>query len=159
MMIKKIVSGGQTGADRAALDFAIRFDIPCGGWVPKGRKAEDGPIPKFYNLQELPESGYTRRTEQNVIDADGTLIISSGELTGGSQYTQKMAVSHQRPWLHINLNQISSFRAVQIIRDWIKAHQIEILNVAGPRSSKEPNIYRSVFNLLETVFSSEHCMK
>ncbi len=151
-MIKKIISGGQTGADRAALDFAIKFDIPHGGWISKGRKAEDGPLPNLYRLQEIPETSYTRRTEKNVIDSDGTLIISTGALTGGSEYTQKMAIYHQRPWLHINLSTTSSFSAAEIIREWIKRNKIEILNIAGPRHSKEPSIYQSVFDILETTF-------
>ena len=90
-MLEKIVSGGQTGADRAALDFAIKQKIPHGGWVPKGGLAEDGPLPKKYKLTEMPTDSYQERTEQNVIDSDGTVIISHGKLTGGSAYTQKMA--------------------------------------------------------------------
>ena len=91
-MIKKIISGGQTGADRAALDVAIKFIIPHGGWIPKGRITEEGPLPDKYKLQEMSTSSYPVRTEQNVIDSDGTLIISHGELTGGSAYTRKMAM-------------------------------------------------------------------
>jgi hypothetical protein len=82
-MIKKIITGGQTGADRAALDVAILLNIPHGGWVPKGRLAEDGPIHTKYQLKEMPTDSHEERTEQNVIDSDGTLIISHGELTGG----------------------------------------------------------------------------
>ena len=88
-MIKKIISGGQTGADRAALDVAIKLNIPHGGWVPKGRPAEDGPIHTKYQLKEMPTDSYSDRTEQNVADSDGTLIISHGELTGGSAFTRK----------------------------------------------------------------------
>ena len=151
-MVKKIISGGQTGADRAALDFAIKFDIPHGGWIAKGRKTEDGPLPVFYRLQEIPEPSYARRTEMNVLDADGTLIISKGNLTGGSEYTRKMAVHHGRPWLHIDLDTTSSFNAGEKIRNWIEGKKIEVLNVAGPRDSKEPSIYQSVFDILETAF-------
>jgi len=92
--IKKIISGGQTGADRAALDFAIEVGIPHGGWVPKGRKAEDGEIPDKYSLQEMATSSYPARTEKNVIDSDGTLIISHGRLSGGSLSTKKVADEH-----------------------------------------------------------------
>ena len=84
-MIKRIISGGQTGAGRAALDFAIKMDLPHGGWVPKGRKSEDGPIPARYHLTEMPTKSYPKRTEQNVVDSDGTLIVSHGKLKGGSQ--------------------------------------------------------------------------
>jgi hypothetical protein len=91
-MIKKIISGGQTGADRAALDVALKFDIPHGGWIPKGRKAEDGPLPEQYQLQEMPTASYPKRTEQNVIDSDGTLIISRGKLTGCLLLKQSAAI-------------------------------------------------------------------
>ena len=83
-MITKIISGGQTGADRAALDVAMAHGIPHGGWIPKGRKTEGGPLPTKYQLQEMPTNSYPERTEKNVVDSDGTLIISHGELTGGS---------------------------------------------------------------------------
>ena len=89
MVLDKIISGGQTGADRAALDFAIKHKIPHGGWVPKGRIAEDGPLPKRYKLTEMPTSNCQKRTEQNVIGSDGTVIISHGRLTGDSAYYQE----------------------------------------------------------------------
>ena len=100
-MVKKIISGGQTGADRAALDFAIKHNIPHGGWIPKGRRAEDGPLPERYQLKEMPTDSYPKSTEQNVIDSDGTVIISHGALTGGSANTAAMARKHGRPWLHL----------------------------------------------------------
>ncbi len=93
-MIKKIISGGQTGADQAALDVAIKLDIPHGGWITKGRLTEDGPLPDKYNLQEMPTSSYPERTEKNILDSDGTLIISHGKLTGGSALTRELAVKH-----------------------------------------------------------------
>ena len=92
-MIEKIISGGQTGADRAALDFALKFSISHGGWIPKGRIAEDGPLPEKYQLQEMPTSSYPKRTEQNVIDSDGTVIFSRGKPTGGTDYTRKMVLT------------------------------------------------------------------
>ena len=107
-MLKKIISGGQTGADRAALDFAIKMEIPHGGWVPKGRLAEDGPLPSKYNLKEMRTKIYARRTEKNVVDSDGTLIVSHGRLTGGSEYTMDMAILHEKPWLHIDLTKKST---------------------------------------------------
>jgi hypothetical protein len=89
-MIKKIISGGQTGADRAALDVAIKLSIPHGGWIPTSRKAEDGILPEIYGLKEMPTASYPARTEQNVIDSDGTLIIARGKLTGGTDYTRPL---------------------------------------------------------------------
>jgi putative molybdenum carrier protein/uncharacterized protein DUF6794 len=151
MMIKKIISGAQTGADRAALDFAINNDIPHGGWVPKGRKAEDGIVPAHYEVKEAPTSEYQRRTELNVIDSDGTLILSHGELSGGSALTEKLAEKHQKPCLHINLNQKPEFQATVDITHWISTNGIDILNVAGSRASHDSKIYASTLSILETV--------
>ena len=152
MRVKQIISGAQTGADRAALDFAIEYEIPYGGWVPSGRKAEDGIIPDRYSVWEMDSGGYQDRTEQNVITADGTLILSHGELTGGSLLTLELAGKHHKPSLHIDFNQILAFDAAIDVNDWISEHNIEVLNIAGPRASKDPEIYQSVFKILETVF-------
>lgn len=154
-MIRKIISGGQTGADRAALDAAIKLSIPHGGWIPRGRLTEAGPLPDEYNLTEMPSSSYPLRTEQNVIDSGGTLIISHGRLSEGSDYTRKMAIKHQRPWLHIDLNQAPAFKAATMIRSWLNENQIEILNVAGPRASKDAKIYSVVLKLIESVYYLE----
>lgn len=150
-MLKKIISGGQTGADRAALDVAIKLEIPYGGWIPKGRKAEDGTLPEKYQLKEMSSPSYKVRTEQNVIDSDGTLIISHGELAGGSAVTQSFAKKHKKPCLHIDLNIISSFQAANEINDWILNNYIKILNVAGPRASKDPEIYKAASDILEAA--------
>lgn len=152
MMITKIVSGGQTGADRAALDFAIDNDIPHGGWVPRGRLAEDGMIPDRYHVSETSAPAYAERTEKNVVDADGTLILSHGPLAGGSELTFKLAARHGRPCLHMDLNTVDEFNAAFEIMHWIRRHGIGILNVAGSRASKDPDIYHATFNILETVY-------
>ena len=154
-MIKKIISGGQTGADQAALDAAIKLGIPHGGWIPKGRLTEKGPLPAKYKLTEMPDASYASRTEQNVLDSDGTLIISHGKLTEGSDYTRKMALKYNRPWLHINLNETPAFKAANLIQSWIKENAIEILNVAGPRESKDNSIYQDVSKLIETFYYLE----
>lgn len=151
-MIKKIISGGQTGADRAALDTAIKLNILHGGWLPKGRLTEDGPLPEKYQLKEIDSSSYPKRTEQNVIDSDGTLIFSHGELIGGSKLTQEFAEKHSRPFLHVDLNQTISFDAARDISSWIRENSIETLNVAGPRASSDPNIYQAVTDILEALF-------
>ena len=151
-MVKKIISGGQTGADQAALDVAIKLRISHGGWIPKGRLTENGVLDDKYHLKEMETASYNKRTEQNVIDSDGTLILSHGKLTGGSEYTRDIAVGHGRPWLHIDLNQTESFQAVKQIRSWLVAHEIDVLNVAGPRASKDPAIYPATVHILETVF-------
>lgn len=150
-MIKKIISGGQTGADRAALDTAIKFNIDHGGWVPQGRCAEDGVLPVRYRMQEMPTDSYPKRTEQNVKDAHATLIITRGPLTGGSLLTKNLAFSHKKPCTHINLVSIDEFEAAIILNSFILDYTIEILNVAGPRASNDPGIYRDVKAILETV--------
>lgn len=152
-MIQKIISGGQTGADRAALDAAIKLDIPHGGWIPKGRKAEDGVIPEKYQMQEMPTPSYPKRTEMNVIDSDGTLIFTHGNLKGGSKLTGEYAEKNSRPCLHIDLSQRTAFVAVTQIADWLTANNIEILNVAGSSAGKDSKIYNKTYQILTSVYT------
>ena len=135
--VRKIVSGGQTGVDRAALDAAMFLGIPHGGWCPKDRRAEDGRIPDRYKLIEMDVRDYSIRTEQNVIDSDGTLILYREELSGGTAFTKKMAIKHQRPCLAMDLTLGVN---LDLIRDWIISKEIQILNVAGPRLSSAEGI-------------------
>lgn len=150
-MIKKIISGGQTGVDQAALDAAIKAEIEHGGWVPKGCLTESGRLPDRYLLQELRTASYSARTDKNVIDSDGTLIISNGPLSGGSEYTREMALKHRKPHLHIDLNETSISSAAKSAREWVRKNRIEILNVAGPRSSEDPRIYHAAMQLMTKV--------
>lgn len=149
--IEKIISGGQTGADRAALDVAIEFAIPHGGWIPKGRKTEGGILPDRYQLEEMPTTSYPKRTEKNVLDSDGTLIFSRGKLSGGSALTRKLAKQHNQPWVHVDLDKVAATEAIQIIAGWVDENDIEILNVAGPRASKDPGIHDFVLSILDRV--------
>jgi hypothetical protein len=151
-MIKRIVSGGQTGVDRAALDVAIKLGIAHGGWIPRGRLTESGALPRKYQLKETSSSQYSERTEKNVVDADGTLIISHGPLTGGTEYTREMTHRHRRPWLHIDLDRMAAFQAATNINRWVLQNRIEILNVAGPRASEDPSIYQETLDILESVY-------
>ena len=150
-MVKKIVSGGQTGADRAALDFAIKHNIPHGGWVPKYRAAEDGKVPDVYELQEMPTQSYSRRTEQNVIDSDGTVIICHGRLRGGSAFAAKMAKKHGRSWLYLDMAKLAVDKAGGRLRKWVNGNSIGVLNVAGPRQSSDPAIYDVTMKVLEAA--------
>ncbi|MFP4477211.1 MAG: putative molybdenum carrier protein [Desulfatibacillaceae bacterium] len=150
-MIEKIISGGQTGADRAALDTALKYGIPHGGWIPRGRIAEDGRLPDKYRLQELGTESYAARTERNVLDSDGTLIVSHGELTGGSLLTRTYAVEHDRPFLHVDLSRHEMFSAARDIHAWVLKNEVAVLNVAGPRASGDARIYTAVVDLLETM--------
>ena len=152
-MIKKIISGGQTGADRAALDVAIRMGIPHGGWIPKGRKTEDGALPDKYQLQEMSTASYSKRTEQNVLDSEGTLIVSHGKLNGGSALTRKIAGQQKCSCIHIDMDRLSIADAVDTIKEWIAHNAIQILNVAGPRASKDTDIYNTTTEILETMLT------
>ena len=142
--VEKIISGGQTGADRAALDFAITNEIPHGGWCPKGRKAEDGAIDLKYQLQETPLADYLQRTEWNVRDSDGTVIFSiSPILSGGSKRTAEFARKLGRPYIHISKESNKESASSQL-KAFIHDFGIQVLNVAGPRASNEPNLAKFV---------------
>ena len=151
IMISKVTSGGQTGADQAALDVAIKLNIPHGGWIPKGRKTESGKLSEKYQLQEMLTASYPKRTEQNVLDSDATLIISHGKLNGGSALTRTLAKKHNRPWVHIDMVRFSVSDAAKAVRSWVERNNIQILNVAGPRGSKEPKIYDVTVKVLEVA--------
>jgi len=146
------VSGGQTGVDRAALDVALALRVPCGGWCPKGRLAEDGPLPPRYPLQETPSDGYGQRTTWNVRDSDGTLILTHGPVTGGTAQTMDDAVRLRKPYLVVDLAQSPDPADV---RAWLAQHHIRALNVAGPRESKSPGIYREALPFLQRLFGKE----
>lgn len=148
-MIKKIISGGRIGADQAALDVAIKMGISHGGWIQKGRKTQRGILPEKYRLKEMPVAGFKERIEQNIIDSDGTVIISHGNLTGGSDYAHEMAKKHNRPCLHINLNETPLSIAPSEINTWIIENNIEVLNVTGSRTSEDPKIYMDTMNIVE----------
>ena len=137
-MIERVVSGGQTGVDRAALDVALKLGVPCGGWCPRGRRAEDGPLKEIYPLQETPSSDYTQRTRWNVRDSDGTVVLYKSSLSGGSALTVALAKEHNKPCLVIDLCEDSS---PEILLDWLKLQQIRTLNVAGTRESGSAGIY------------------
>ena len=148
-MLKKIISGGQTGADIAGLDVAIKHGIPHGGAIPKGRLTEDGTLPKKYNLEEMATKSYPKRTEKNVVDSDGTVIFSHGKLAGGSLLTKKKAIQHGKPIFHLDMMELSVEEAADMLRGFILENGTEILNVAGSRGSKDPEIYGKTFSVVE----------
>lgn len=181
MPIEKVVSGGQTGVDRAALDVAAEYGLACGGWCPRGRKAEDGPIPSSYPLRETPSGTYAQRTEWNVRDSDATLILTMGEPTGGTELTRSLAEELGKPCLIVDLHQefaadepadgdrpsrsagsvdqdAAPLKRVQRVRlrtnafqDWVNRHGVRVLNVAGPRQSTEPGVYDLAVALLRRM--------
>lgn len=153
MLIHKLISGGQTGVDRAALDVALAQKIPCGGWCPRGRKAEDGLISDHYPLQETPVESYSERTEWNVRDSDGTLILSHGKPTGGTTYTIECARRLQKPVLIFDLKKGGN---QETFRKWINENKIYVLNVAGPRESHAPGkIYEKAKEVLAKLLANE----
>ena len=137
-VIERIISGGQTGVDRAALDVAIEWGIPCGGWCPKGRRAEDGRIPAHYRLQEASSKEYPLRTRLNVEDADGTLVLTSGNPTGGTALTLKLARQLRKPFLLVDLSRNAN---PSVLRPWVQENHILVLNIAGPREGESSGIY------------------
>lgn len=150
-MIERIVSGGQTGVDRAALDVALRLGVPCGGWCPRGRLAEDGPISQIYPLDETPASDYAERTEWNVRDSDGTLILCQGPLSGGTAFTAYCARKLGRPFIVVDL---AAEATVAPVLDWVRQHRIARLNVAGPRASTAPGIHGLASQFIETLLTN-----
>ncbi len=158
--IEKIVSGGQTGADRAALDFAIEHGISHGGWCPRNREAEDGVIESRYRLTETPDSHYFQRTEWNVRDSDGTLLFSLAPiLRGGSRKTAELARARGKPILHISLAADLATSGRQVL-NFVREHHLKILNVAGSRASEEPGIYTfSKQVLTEALAAAQHDRK
>lgn len=150
-LVIKIVSGGQTGADRAALDWAIDNSIPHGGWCPKGRKAEDGEIDARYQLQESTSASYLQRTEWNVRDSTGTVIFTlRTELSGGSKKTADFAKKHKKPWIHLHEDLGIEECAAQLKR-FIAENNVTVLNVAGSRGSKERGVAGFVCSVLQSV--------
>lgn len=150
MPIESIISGGQTGVDRAALDAALELGLPHAGWCPAGRRAEDGKIPGRYRLRETPGREYLQRTEWNVRDSDATLIINVGRLEGGTAATWQFTRRYDRPCLIIDARQPLPEKE---FHDWLRQYDVHRLNVAGPRESRHPGIYEQTKNCLLALLS------
>jgi hypothetical protein len=142
---EKIVSGGQTGVDRAALDAAIELGIEVGGWCPKGRRAEDGPIEGRYPLRETPSRAYRQRTEWNVRDSDATLILFRERMSGGTRLTARLTDRYERPLLVLDLYSDPDPRRAG---EWLREQGVRVLNVAGPREESVPGIYTQALGVL-----------
>lgn len=147
-MLKKIVSGGQSGVDRAALDTAIDLGIDAGGWCPRGRRAEDGILDNRYPVQETPSRDYDQRTEWNVRDSDGTLILTTGKPEGGTARTIEAASHQGKPFFVVNLLGQGDIKAVLF---WLEFEEIGTLNVAGSRESKVPGIKQMAMAFLKDL--------
>jgi hypothetical protein len=150
-VLSKIISGGQTGVDRGALNAAIALDIDHGGMCPRGRLAEDGRIPDQYRLEEMDSRRYWVRTEQNVIDADATLILYYGRLTGGTEFTRRMAIKNRKPFFLFDLTIPPELEEVV---QWLDDEQVTVLNCAGPRESSCEGIESLAEKLCVELFSA-----
>ena len=153
--VERIVSGGQTGVDRAALDAALACGVAVGGWCPKGRRAEDGAIAQHYPLKETDSPAYPLRTHRNVIDSDGTLILAWGRLSGGTRRTVDYARAEARPWQVVDLatEPPGGSGGVARVRAWIAAYGIRTLNVAGPRASQAPDGYQAAYAFVTALLA------
>lgn len=154
-MLKRIISGGQTGADRAALDAALELDFPCGGSCPVGRMAEDGAIDARYPLVEVG-GGYRKRTKQNVLDADATVLFYRRYISGGTGTTLALCIKHDKPYKLIDIELIGESQAATLMQGLIDDFEVSVLNIAGPRESQCEGVYNfakaSIVRLLKN-----HC--
>jgi hypothetical protein len=158
MFPHKLCTGGQTGADRAALDVALELGIAISGHLPKGRKDENGdvlPVEKYVGMQDTDTDDVNVRTELNVQNSDATLIFSHGALFGGSAYTERMARKHGKPCLHVDFDKHDPDQAMRLVGTWLADTQPGVLNIAGPRASDDPEIYSEVKCILAGALDSD----
>ncbi|MCD4663693.1 MAG: putative molybdenum carrier protein [Bacteroidales bacterium] len=149
MLDISIISGGQTGVDRAALDFALKRNFVCGGWCPKGRLAEDGLIPAIYPLKETQTANYSERTEKNILESDGTLILNLDKIDPGTVLTQNLCIKRKKPYW---IQKLTNFTNIENFYLWLINNKIKTLNIAGPRESSSSGIYLKTLDFLEKVF-------
>ncbi len=150
-MLDKIISGGQTGVDRAALDVALDLGLPIGGWAPKGRRAEDGLIPERYTLKETPSREYEQRTEWNVRDSDATLVLTTSKPEGGTLSTLELAHKLEKPVFVVDLLKPRNLASIQY---WLEYEKVKVLNVAGPRETKVPGIRAMAMEFMKDLLIS-----
>lgn len=151
-MIEKIISSGQPGVPRAALDAALKLGISHGGWISKGRTTEDGPLPEQYDLQEMPDQNPSERTKKNIRESCGTLILTLGKAVKRVEFITKIANRYSKPHLHVDLETTPAFSAATRINDWIVDNGIRVLNVTGPSPSRHTELYQATLDLLQAVF-------
>jgi hypothetical protein len=150
-MIKKIISGGHPGVEKAALDAALKLDIPYSGWAYKGRKTEEGLLPEKYKVKETIDRSFENRIEKNILEAAGTVIFSHGKLTIGLELAKELATKHKRLCLHIDLNESPLNIAAATIRAWMIRNEMEIVYFTGQKPLKDSDIYSEVIRVIESV--------
>jgi hypothetical protein len=151
-MMRKLISSGQTGVELAGLDVAIKLGIDHGGWAPRGKRNAQGPISTIYQLDQVAAVGFNTAIEQNVISADGTLLVTRGKKSPRTQYAIEMSLKHQRQLLHVDLSQNAPFEAASLISSWCSLQQIGIAFITGPQSDSDPQIYTQTLKIMETAF-------
>lgn len=151
-MVGKIISSGRTGVELAGLDVAVKLGIAHGGWAPRGMRNDQGPLPEQYDLQEVPALGFKHAMEQNVINSDGTLLVTMGRKTVETRFAVETALSHRRQLLHLDLSQYSAFEAASLASSWISMQRIKVLFLTGPSADHEPRLYNQTKKVLETMF-------
>lgn len=153
-MTIRIISGGQTGVDQAALDAALDAQTPVGGYCPAGRKSESGPIPDRYPLVEVPDRGYGPRTRKNVAASDATLVVTFGVPSAGTAQTIAFCKELRKPYLILEGSTTPLSKAVTAVCEFLRQHAVRCLNVAGPRASEAPNAYSYVYSLIGSLLNT-----
>ncbi|MDH3955726.1 MAG: putative molybdenum carrier protein [Desulfobacteraceae bacterium] len=155
-MIKKIISGGLPGVELAALDAAIKLDIPRKGWTYKRRKTETEALPEEYNVKEIANPSYFERLEKNIMDSEGTVILTYGQLIRGSNATMNLANKYNKPCLLLKLNECTLNHAISSVRKWMDNHEIEEIFFTGSKPIASPNIHKDVIQIIEGICQVEH---
>jgi len=152
-MLKKIISGGKPGVELAALDAAIRLEIPHEGWCYQNRKTDGGVLPKHYNVKEIDNPSYFERLEKNIIDSDGTVVLTYGQMPVGSKAVNKLAENHNKPLLNINLGEQSLDHTVSLIRKWMTKHEIDTIYFTGSKTGRDHStkIYDEIIQVIEGI--------
>jgi hypothetical protein len=151
-LVGKIISSGRTGVEMAGLDVAVKLGITHGGWAPRGMRNAQGPLPEQYGLQEVSALGFRYAMEKNIIDSDGTLLVTRGRTSIETRFAVETALSHQRQLLHLDLSQYSTFEAASLASSWIALQRIKKLFISGPSEEPDSKVYDLTKKVLETAF-------
>ncbi len=150
-MIRKVISGGQAGVERAALDAALKFMIDCGGWIPEWRAREDEALLKRYRMAVLEGANYVQATERNITEGDGVMVVTRGEVSGSAALHLRLAERHSRPILVVDVERTAAFEAARRAESWIREHGIRVLTVAGSAPGGDADIYDTASGIFEVL--------